>query len=173
MTLQPLPTGFVLSHVSLTWREILWGYDHGWINWDGLTELATRQLVSKVNNHPAEIELAGLLAVESTRARVLAEQLASKEPPMTEEVIKGKWLYLILRWLFENRERAADPFALVEEIYSDFGYPDEIARFVRYMPVGDDYDPRAHSKAENDDRALLHWREYLIGAEKKFSSGLT
>ena len=114
MTLQPLPTDFVLSHVSLTWREILWGYDHGWINCKGLTELATRRLTTNDPTPPAEVELAGLVVGESSRARALAEELASQERPLSDEVIKRKWLYLILRWLFENRERAADPFALVD-----------------------------------------------------------
>lgn len=171
MTLQPLPTDFVLSHVSLTWREILWGYDHGWINWEGLTALATRQLVPNDPTPPAEVELAGLVVEESTRARDLAEDLASQERSLSEEVIRKKWLYLILRWLFENRERAADPFALVDELYSDFDYPDEIAPFVRYMPPEDGYDPSKHSGTENYDHMLQQWRDYLIAAEKQFGSG--
>jgi hypothetical protein len=172
MTLQPLPTDFVLSHVSLTWREILWGYDHGWINCKGLTELATRRLTTNDPTPPAEVELAGLVVGESSRARALAEELASQERPLSDEVIKRKWLYLILRWLFENRERAADPFALVDELYSDFDYPDEVAPFVRYMPPEDGYYPSKHSETENYDHMLQQWRDYLIAAEKRFGFGL-
>lgn len=168
MTIQPLPTAYVLGQVSLAWRELLWGYDHGWINWDCLTEFATRQLVSKNSNPMAEVELAGLLAIESYRARDLAEELAHNEPPMSEGAVGGKWLYLILRWIFENRERTVEPFALVEALYADFDYPHEIARFVRYMPPEDGYEPRKHSQAENEGHMLEQWRDYLIEAEKKF-----
>lgn len=104
------------------------------------------------------------------RARDLAEELASQKRSLSEEVIRKIWLYLILRWLFENRERAADPFALVDELYSDFDYPDEIAPFVRYMPPEDGYDPSKHSETENYDHMLQQWRDYLIAAEKQFDS---
>ena len=87
MTLQPLPTDFVLSHVSLTWREILWGYDHGWINCKGLTELATRRLTTNDPTPPAEVELAGLVVGESSRARALAEEF--KLPNATRKDSQG------------------------------------------------------------------------------------
>ena len=171
MTIQPLPTAYVLGQVSLAWRELLWGYDHGWNSWDCLTEFAMRQLVSKNNHQMAEVELAGLLASESNRARDLAEELAHNEPPLSEGAVSEKWLYLILRWIFENRERTVEPFALVEALYADFGYPHEIARFVRYMPPEDGYEPREHSPAENEGQMLEQWRDYLIEAEKKFGFG--
>jgi hypothetical protein len=171
MTIQPLPTAYVLGQVSLAGRELLWGYDHGWISWDCLTEFATRQLVSKNSNSMAEVELAGLLPIEAYRARDLAEELADNEPPMSEEAVREKWLYLILRWIFENRQRTVEPFAIVEALYADFGYPHEIARFVRYMPPEDQYDPWEHSKAENEEHMLKQWRGYLIEAEKKFGFG--
>ncbi|CBK41446.1 protein of unknown function [Nitrospira defluvii] len=60
---------------------------------------------------------------------------------------------------------------LYSELYSDFGCPHEIARFVRYMPLEDEYDPRKHSKVENEGHMLEQWRDYLIEAEKKFGFG--
>lgn len=172
MTLRPLPTDFVLRY-SLSWREAVWAYDQGWIGSKVLTESATRQLASDRHNASVEVELAGLLPLESIRARDLAGEVASKEPPLSDEVIKSKWLYLILRWLFENREQAVDPFALIDELYTAFDYPAEIMPFVRYMPPEDGYDPSKHSQTENYDRKLQHWRDYLIATEKRFGPSLT
>jgi len=94
--------------------------------------------------------------------------LAGDEPVVPEGALRKKWLYLLLRWLFENRERFSDPLALVEEIFCDFGHPLEMAGFIRYMPPADGYDPRQHTKAENEARMLAHWRDYLTAAERHF-----
>jgi hypothetical protein len=168
MTPQPLPTDFVLGRTFLTWREALWGYEHQWIDWSCLTELAVERISSESKSHPAAIELAGMMKEETAGAGDLVRVLANTEPVVSEEILRQKWLYLILRWLFENREQFSDPLAMVEDIFCDFGHPLEIAKFIRYMPVTDNYDPRQHSKAENEERMFNHWREYLKTAEKQF-----
>lgn len=50
------------------------------------------------------------------------------------EEIKEKWLYLILKWLYKNRSKYKDPLAIVEELYEEFEYPEDMKTFVRYMP---------------------------------------
>jgi hypothetical protein len=83
-----------------------------------------------------EIELAGLL--ESDSVTKLVNQLAAKEVNQND-CIKSKWLYLLLEWFFVNKLFINDPLGLVEKIYDDFDYPEEITAFVRYMPmVGED-----------------------------------
>lgn len=168
MTPQPLPTDFVLSRTLLTWREAAWGYEHQWIDWSCLSELAVRRLSSESESPPAEVELAGMLKNESAGAGDLARKLAREEPAVPQETVQKKWLYLVLRWLFENRSRFSDPFAVVEEIFCEFGHPLEIATFVHYMPPADDYDPREHSKGQNETRMLENWFEYLVSAENQF-----
>ena len=61
-----------------------------------------------------------------------------------------------------------DPLESIEIIYADFDYPAEIESFVRYMPVNDEYDPWAHSDAENEQRLLTHWKDYLLRAQQEF-----
>lgn len=168
MTPQPLPADFVLSQTSLTWREALWGYEHQWIDWSCVTELAVRHISSETSSHHAEVELAGMLSNDSSGARDLVAELANIEPPMPEEAIQRKWLFLILLWLFQNRDQFADPLAAVEDLFCDFGHPLEIAQVIRYMPPTDGYDPTKHSKLENEERLFLHWREYLQAAEREF-----
>lgn len=57
-----------------------------------------------------------------------------------------------------------DPVRVVEELYSDFGYPNEIAPFVRYMPmVGPDLGDRATNQA----RLYDYWKSYLEIASKR------
>jgi hypothetical protein len=168
MTPKPLPCDFVIGHVPLTWREALWGYEHQWIDWTCLSDLATNKLSSEDHNKPAEVQLAGMQPVESAEAGTLAQNLANEEPSISEEKTKRKWLYLILRWLFENRSFFSDPLAIVEDLFCDFGHPLEIATFIRYMPPSDDYQPQHHTRAENESRMYENWRSYLDSAERQF-----
>jgi hypothetical protein len=50
---------------------------------------------------------------------------------------------------------------VVEEVYAEFDYPDEVASFVRYMPAGNGYDPRRHSEAENEARLYDEWNRFV------------
>ena len=45
------------------------------------------------------------------------------------------WLYLALAWLLERATSTADPLGIVEMLYADFGYPEEIKGLVRWMPA--------------------------------------
>jgi len=54
-----------------------------------------------------------------------------------------------------------DPLQEVEELYADFGYPDAIGDFVRFLPPNDGYHPELHTKDENERRLFRHWEEYL------------
>jgi hypothetical protein len=168
VTPQPLPTDFVLSHVPLTWGESLWGYEHQWIDWSCLSELAVGHIDTPNQSKPEEVQLGGMVASESAGALELVRKLAESEPAAPEEAVQRKWLYLVLLWIYENRERFSDPLALVEEVFCDFGRPLEITSFIRYMPPADGYDPRHHSKAENESRMLQHWRDYLTLAASQF-----
>ncbi|MBC1501252.1 DUF2247 family protein [Listeria weihenstephanensis] len=65
-------------------------------------------------------------------------------------------------WLFDIRQEFEDPFGMVEEIYADFDYPEEIAKIVRYMPVS------AGESGFGEDYLKLNWVKYLAGARGKY-----
>lgn len=69
-------------------------------------------------------------------------------------------------WLFERRASVHDPLGMVEEVYSDFGYPPEIAAFVRYMPM---VGPDLGNREQNEARLYDHWKSYLVEAGKRFA----
>lgn len=78
-------------------------------------------------------------------------------------MLEKKWMYVALKWLFENRRKIEDALGLVELVYADFDYPAEIESFVRYMPSQCDYDSRAHSVEKNIERLYLNWGAFLSG----------
>ncbi|HCU41239.1 MAG TPA: DUF2247 domain-containing protein [Acinetobacter nosocomialis] len=78
-----------------------------------------------------------------------------------DSMIREKWLYILLSWLWINRESFEDPLDEVESIYTDFDYPAEIESFIKYIPPTDGYDPSLYSYAENINRLMKNWEIYL------------
>ena len=74
-----------------------------------------------------------------------------------------KWLYLELLATYELRERLRDPFEFVEIIYADFGYPESVAPFVRYMPLAEGEEPGLAAMTDS-------WLKYLT-AERAALTG--
>lgn len=167
---RPIPTNFILERVNLTWREAIWALNHKWFSWASLVDLAVYRL-EESSNHPLEVDLAGVDKSDSWRAVEVAKRLADSEPLEAEGVIERKWLFLVLYWLFEHRTDFPDALALVEELYADFGYPEEIEAFVRFMPERGSYDPTKHSREENEERLFSKWREYLAMSKADFGKG--
>jgi hypothetical protein len=155
-----IPLSFIKGLTHLSWAEAAWGYHNQYVGWSDVVDMACDCLAEN-EDESIVVELAGLSKSEASEAGQLLDKLAAKAIDGDEKARKAKWLYLSLAWLFENRASSPDPLEAVEELYSDFDYPEDVAQFVRYMPVTDGYDPSAHSNEENHSRLLSKWRSYL------------
>ena len=100
-------------------------------------------------------------ATEHESTRHLVDQLANAEEARSEEELRGKWLHLALACLYEHRLDDPDPLQRVEEIYADFGYPEGVAQFVRYMPMDG---PDLGSREANERRLFERWKRYIDDA---------
>jgi hypothetical protein len=92
--------------------------------------------------------------------------ISPTKSPHSEDEIRDKWLYLVLAWLYEHRAEVPDPLQRVEEVYADFGYPEQLANFVRYLPMEG---PGLGSREANERRLFERWKRYIDGAASKFS----
>ncbi|ABF86998.1 conserved hypothetical protein [Myxococcus xanthus DK 1622] len=140
----------------LTWREVLFGVDNELLSSEVPVEMAVEQLGIEDWPVRALAELADLEPWKSPRSCV--EALAGTEASQDAEAIKSKWLYLVLAWVFINREHFSDPLEMGEKIYADFGYPERVARFIRYMPSDE---PDLGSREMNERRLYSQWKSYL------------
>lgn len=150
-----LPFDFISQRARLTWREILFGFNNELLAQGAEVDFALDDL-AKDNPPDALLELASPCKGEPTRA--LVEQLAQITPAEDDEEIRGKWLYLVLAWIYEHKEMYPDPLQTVEEVYADFGYPERVADFVRYMPTNE---PDLGSRELNEVRLYERWKRYL------------
>jgi len=137
------------------------------IGWSAIVDLAMDCLVCGSDSRLV-IELAGLQKTEAYQVGELLKKLAATEDFTSQDPAKDKWLYLNLLWLFENKANFSDPLSEVEKIYADFDYPSNIEGFVRYMPVVDGYNPKKHSKNENEERLFKQWEKYLNNTKNQF-----
>ena len=121
--------------LSWSWQEILFGLDNGLITDIDATEYAKTILSEDVPGFDHVMDLS--IAESNEDVQPMIECLVDLENSQSEEMIKRKWLYAILLHIYNKRDQYADPLELVEIIYADFDYPDEIEGFVRYMPISD------------------------------------
>ncbi|MEQ1935928.1 MAG: DUF2247 family protein [Fimbriimonadaceae bacterium] len=157
-----VPVEFVSRHVKPTWSDVELGLHNRWLNSADAVKLAVQIVAADESASREEVMLA---ASDSSKAVEIAEQvqaLAKAESEGGQQKSRQRWLYLLLAWVYENRASVADPLSVVEEIYSNFGYPEEVAAFVRYMPPkNDEYWPQLPTKEENDERLMGVWADYI------------
>lgn len=140
----------------MSWREVRFGLVNELLDPEVPVELAIDQVVEIAEPSAPLLELAGAGKNEPTLEVV--EQLAEGEPQRPENEIRDKWLYLVLAWIYEHRDEVPDPLQRVEEVYADFGHPERIAKFVRYMPMDG---PDLGSRQANERRLFEQWKRYL------------
>lgn len=164
MTVANIPYEFIRQRVELNWHEVKFGLDHQLLKPEGAIDKATESLCD-TNAPPKELVELASKAKDESIADLIA-YLARIEAPTSDKQVKAKWLYLVLAWLFENRESLVDSLGIVESVYSDFDYPKEIAPFVCYMPMDE---PNLGNSEQNEARMVDWWRAYLNEAAKQFA----
>jgi hypothetical protein len=163
MPVTNIPYDFIRERVCLGWPDVSYALEQQLIAPKVAIEKATERLCEANSASDDEVELAGLSESDSIMEIVL--RLAKAGNASTEEDVRAKWLYIVLGWLFENRESVNDALGVVEEVYSDFGYPREVALFVRYMPM---VGPDLGNREQNEARLYVYWKNYIDEASKRF-----
>jgi hypothetical protein len=144
-----IPWAFIRSRAHLTWREVEFGLQNGWLTDEAAIDIAISHVTAS-DDSPDVVELASVLPHERCKVPEIVRRLTKRGP----ECSKDKWLFLLLAWLYEHRDDIEEPLGGVEELYADFDYPEEMASFVRYMP------PQDPSRV-GESYLFDAWRRYL------------
>lgn len=169
MNLYPIPFEFIEKNAHLSWCDVKWGYENNLITSDVPIKKAENIVLTGSYTNP-ELELSFVIPGESDHVASFLEELCSESEQEDDPTIKQKWLFILLSWLWNNRNSFEDPLAEVEIIYADFDYPPEIEGFIKYMPPSDGYDPSIHSQMENTNHLMDKWRNYLEKESAVFNS---
>ena len=154
---------FAVSHSDLSWKDIKFGIDYGYLKSDHAIAHAVNELAEILNEQQSPLSdlegLAFLLRGEDVEPFLTN---LSKFDDKELEVVKEKWLYLVLKWVYLHKDSLySDPLDLIELIYSDFDYPCSISNLVRYMPKEN------ASKYTSSGEQLIFdmWLDYLKSQE--------
>lgn len=167
MNLYPIPADFINEKVNLSWCDIKWGYENNLLTSEIPIKKAENSLLTE-NYTNAELELSFLIPSESNDITPFINELCPNFKEDEYENVSQKWLYVILSWLWINRENFEDPLDEVESIYTDFDCPAEVDSFIKYMPPTDGYNPSLHSYTENINRLMKNWENYLKRCAVKY-----
>jgi hypothetical protein len=153
-----MPSEFILARVLPIPCELAYGYRHGWLGRAEAVKVALAGYGVVPDPPVAYEELGLLLSDDLYRVPELIGGIGESVP--TQEGCARVWLYLALAWVYENRNDYSDPLSIVEQLYADFEYPNEIEGFVRFMPPGE-------GQLTGEAAVYERWRAYLerVGAE--------
>lgn len=160
-----LPYKYVIDHITLTWSDLLFAVDRGYMTTMAVIEHAMYVIGKEQEPSQKVLELAWENSEESILSYL--NELSSECSNQGGYSPKDKFLYLLLNWLFEHKAQYPDPLGMVEIIYADFDYPEELDGFVRYMPA---QEPLYKSIEANVERLYNNWRSYLEKEKIKFKS---
>ncbi len=151
-----IPLAFVQPRKKITWREVEVGVQEQWLSPMDAVALAVVE-VERGEEHADVIALASVFSKDEVAVPGLISNLVGCNPGNSELEARLTWMRILLAWFYENRSSFADPLGIVEEIYADFGYPDEIRYLVRYNPPA-----KSVSEDSVGNSAMLRkWAEYL------------
>ncbi|ANM28471.1 hypothetical protein ABI59_00760 [Acidobacteria bacterium Mor1] len=153
---------FIRERIKLTWREIKFGLDHDIMDSDAAIEFAVEQVACEAKPSADLLEVAEAHPGSSISRAV--DRLAQAEARGSEEQTRQKWMFLVLAWIYAHRDEFDDPLERVADAYADFGYPEEIASIVYYMPNEGDQGNREGSV----ERMIERWKQYLEKAGAKY-----
>lgn len=144
----------------LSWRDIKYGLEHGFLSATGVVEFAVNSLVAESS---AELyELACLSGNDFEEIQRCLDSLEAKNLGDVE-YLEEVWIFLILLWIFMNRETYKDPLGVLEELYADFDYPQIMTRLIRYMPAADNF-------LEGEEQLFKNWSNMLDSFREKLQA---
>jgi hypothetical protein len=153
----------IKEHIIWSWQEIQYAVNQNIISSENVIEHAIKILNEGILGYDIVLQLAILDDDEDISPYL--RQLTMLEKVEDEEHIKAKWLYAILWSLYQRRNNYEDALEMVERIYSDFDYPQNIVSIIRYMPSeeGD-----LSGREFNEELLYKKWESYLNTEELKY-----
>ncbi len=176
-----IPLTFIIDKTDLTWGELYFGVQCGFIHPEAAIQKAEKLIAQEVEISASLFELASLFKHEAFLAVPYLSNLAEQEPMQSITFIQEKWLYLVLSWLYEHQEEHRilkgeeqppldNAFQQMMVIWDDFNSNMTIFDFILKQ---DTTDPLYFEIAEEPipvDLSNLYqgWERFLKEQEKRF-----
>jgi hypothetical protein len=154
-----LPGEFAAKASALGWGDVLWALGYGVLSPKAAVRLAEIRAEGG-DERPDLLTLAGFTTHDTEAIRDAVARLAGGEVGQHDDAeARRAWLFITLAWVRSRPEVFPDPLATAELLYADFGYPEAVKGFIRYMPRAPELDGETTDAAIF--RMLQAWDAFL------------
>ena len=161
------PYGYIKKNIVLSWYDVLFLIENGFAP-HKIASLYACDLISSKKSCPQQVwDLACLSKADllhECSIHPFIDELAASTEPELKKLTEKKILYILLKWLFENRELYEEPLNAVNVVYDDFGYPESMKNFISYMPT----DICEYLHGDEKKKLLENWRTFIDEQGKKY-----
>lgn len=123
------------NSVVLSFNDLLFLFDEGIIEPKTIVEYAFYVFSEKKNENIAIVELAGLFENEYYKIKNILEANLLHQSDEVQINQNKKIMYLLLLWFYQNKNSIKNISEMIDLLYSDFDYPEEISHLISYMPI--------------------------------------
>ena len=149
----PVPSTFLKGQFPMRAAELAFGHARGWIKPHDVVDALAWWWGEGAKLDACDVQIASLLPDELWKLQQLLDASTGSQG-VSEAAARSLWLYLLLAWLFEIRDRLEDPLGAVESVYCDFSHPREIEKLIKYMPAGE-------GGPVGETGLIERWREFV------------
>lgn len=114
------------------WNELKVGLEKSIISNREIISYAVLALSEEMDQFDSVLELS---IAEENDVEEMVFNLAFKEEKQDLEMINSKWIFAIIydAYIYLNNEI----YSVIEDVYTEFEYPEEISNLIGYMPCDD------------------------------------
>jgi hypothetical protein len=156
---KPIPLHSLYDLPPLTWAEVKYGWSRQLLGWRTVTDIAASK-VEEGSGGALAVDLAAVGNDDDWKIDGLVQRLSENETEPVDE-IEETWLFIALKWLYENKADFKNPLREVEELYAEFDYPSVISQLVGFLPPANGYRPELRTSEENEKLLYDLWAAYL------------
>lgn len=129
-----IPYSYAYDNAELNWYDLKFGIEHEYYKPDAAIDHAFNVLEADENSPKAVLDLASLCLDKKTSFSIhpYIDELVEMSPETDKNNVIDKLLYIILKWIYDNRDRYKDPLETVEYVWEDFMCPPSINFLTKY-----------------------------------------
>ncbi|MBR3514915.1 MAG: DUF2247 family protein [Lachnospiraceae bacterium] len=138
-----------------SWAEIKYGLEQDFITAEAVIAYARQCIDEDMPDFETVMKL--IIAEEYEVEDILLSLIKNDETNI--ESIQSKWLFALMYYSYQN---ANDVFQTIDEVYADFGYPEELSKLVWYMPCNETNTIESRLKYYIED-GIQKWKSQYNG----------
>ena len=131
-----LPYDYAKNKLCLNWKIISLGVEMKYFDKKVVIDFASEQLLYESNQSLIYLICENDNIIDNTTLEHI--QILADSANDTTENAKNKLLYLVLSYLYDNRNGIEDFLCVVDIVYDDFGFPKIISKQIDHLHNIDD-----------------------------------